>query len=181
MEKSISFKEINPSLIGKEHFDFYSKWYITAIRELLFFYDFNDDYRSLGRMLDPPIRPTDAQEAIEVLNSIGFIEKNSKGYYKPITRMITKDNAFRSVHWGNLVTSMMKLAIESVDRHGINERDISAVTLNLSEESMKIAKTEIAALRKKLLAISEHDKNQDTVYQCNFQIFPLSQQPVNKK
>jgi uncharacterized protein (TIGR02147 family) len=181
MEKIVSFRNINPSLIGKEHFDFYSKWYISAIRELLFFYNFDGDFRSLAKMLDPQIRPVEAQEAIEVLKSIGFIEKDEHGFYRPIIKTITKDAAFRSVHWGNLITSMLKLAIESVDRHTVDERDLSAVTINLSEESLKTAKAEISALRKKLLALSEHDQHQDTVYQCNFQLFPLSKNSRDKK
>lgn len=181
LERIISFKEINPSLIGKDQFDFYSKWYISAIRELLFFYDFDDDIRSLARMLNPPIRITEAQEAIDVLISIGFIKKNGQGYYKPVMQTITKDSAFKTVHWANLITSMLKLAIESVNRHTTDKRDLSAVTINLSEESLITAKAEISALRKKLLSLSEHDQKQNTVYQCNIQLFPLSQNLKEKK
>lgn len=181
MLRIMSFKEINPSIISQDHFEIYSKWYITAIRELLLFYDFNDDYRSLGRMLDPPIRPSEAQQAIKILLSTGFIKKNSDGFYKPVAQTITKDTAFRSVCWGNFVTSMMKLAMESVDRHDVEVRDISSVTVNLSEDSFEYAKAEIDALRKKLLALSEKDVKSFTVYQCNFQLFPLSQSSKEKE
>jgi uncharacterized protein (TIGR02147 family) len=181
MQKIISFKEVNPSLIGQKHFEFYSKWYITAIRELLMFYDFKDDYKSLGKMLNPPVRPAEALQAIEILLSFGFIEKDSKGFLRPVTKTITKDTAFRSVHWGNFVTSMMKLAIESVDRHDADIRDISAVTINLSQENFHLAKAHIEELRRRLLALAEQDNSDNTVYQCNIQLFPLSRSNKDSK
>jgi uncharacterized protein (TIGR02147 family) len=174
MQKIISFKEVNPSLIGQKQFEFYSKWYITAIRELLLFHDFKDDYKALGKMLSPSIRPTEAQQAVDILLSLGFIKKDSNGFFKPVTKTITKDTAFRSVHWGNFVTSMMKLAIESVDRHDADLRDISAVTINLSQENFQFAKAHIEELRRRLLALAEQDSSENTVFQCNIQLFPLS-------
>lgn len=71
--------------------------------------------------------------------------------------------------------AMMQLAQESVDRHTSQERDISAVTVGLSASAYAVARQEIALLRKRLLALSEQDTQVDKVYQCNFQLFPLSQ------
>lgn len=181
MQKIISFKEVNPSLIGQKQFEFYSKWYITAIRELLLFYDFKDDYKALGKMLNPSIRPNEAQQAVDILLSLGFVKKDSNGFLRPVTKTITKDTAFRSVHWGNFVTSMMKLAIESVDRHDADIRDISAVTINLSQENFQLAKAHIEELRRRLLALAEQDSSENTVFQCNIQIFPLSKSSKDSK
>ncbi|NLG17436.1 MAG: TIGR02147 family protein [Fibrobacter sp.] len=180
MQKIFSFKEINPALVQKEQFEFYSKWYISAIRELLLLYNFKDDYHELARKLDPPIKPAQAKQAIVVLLSIGFIKQNREGFYKPVERNISKSTAFRSVYWANFVTSMMNLAIESIDRHSSDVRDISSVTVNLSPEGFKTAKAEIDALRKRLLALSGMETKQFATYQCNFQLFPLTQ-PVREK
>ncbi len=173
--KMLTYKEVNPSLVNREQFEFYSNWYITAIRELLLTYEFSDNYQSLAKKLDPPIKAFEAKEAVKILISCGLVEKNAQGFYKPINKTITKDSAFRSIHWANFVTSMMKLAMESVDRHEKSQRDISSVTVGLSEQSLDVAREEIAELRKKLLALSEHDGCPQAVYQCNVQLFPLTQ------
>lgn len=175
LQKIFTFRGVDPAVIVADQFEFYSTWYITAIRELLFFHKFKDDYKLLAKMLNPPIRPSEAQHAVEVLLRLGFIGIGTDGYYKPLKQTITKDTAFRSTHWGNFMTSMMKLAQESIDRHDKEIRDISAVTVGLSYNSWMIAKNEIACLRNKLLALSEQDRRHAAVYQCNFQLFPLTQ------
>ncbi|MFP4164739.1 MAG: TIGR02147 family protein [Chitinispirillaceae bacterium] len=173
-QKMLGMKDVNKSLVSREQFEYFSSWYFTAIRELLLTYDFKDDYRLLARMLDPPITPSDAKNAIEVLRSLGLVRKNCEGYFKPVERTIIKDSAFKSVHWGNFISSMIRLAMESINRHEASQRDLSAVTMGFSAEKFENAKSEIAKLRKKLLALSEQDKNHEMVYQCNIQLFPLT-------
>lgn len=178
LQKILTFKGVDPAVIMPEQFEFYSKWYISAIRELLLFFRFRDDYKELAKTLNPPIRPAEAIHAVELLLSLGLIEKDNEGFLKPVKQTITKDSAFRSTHWGNYMSAMIKLALESIDRHEKEIRDISSVTIGLSPESWIIAKNEIACLRNKLLSLSEQDKKHSAVYQCNIQLFPLSQ--INK-
>jgi len=172
--KLLGFKDVEPLLVSKKKFDFYRHWYYTAIRELLLYIDFCGDYGALAALLEPVIRPTEVRQAIETLEAIGLITKDEKGCYRPVDRTVSKDSAFQSVHWRNFVTSMMKLAIESVDRFAAKERDISSVTIGLSESGWKIACNEVALLRKRLLALSERDSDSERIVQCNFQLFPLT-------
>jgi uncharacterized protein (TIGR02147 family) len=175
LQKIIAFKDIEPLLINKNQFDFYRTWYFTALRELLLYYRFDGDYATLSQLCDPPIKPTEARQAIETLISIGLIAENETGVLRPVDKTVSKDSAFQSVHWRNFVVAMMNLAIESVDRHKAEERDLSSVTVGLSETALAIARQEVALLRKRLLALSEQVAKPDKIYQCNFQIFPLTQ------
>lgn len=175
LQRIITFKGVDPDLILSGQFEFYSTWYITAIREILISFDFKDDYKVLAKMLNPPIKPAEAEQAIEILLRLGLIQTDKYGFYRPVKQTITKDASFKSTHWANFMTSMMKLAQESIDRHDKEKRDISSVTIGLSAESWMTAKNEIAYLRNKLLALSEKDKKHAAVYQCNIQLFPLSQ------
>lgn len=180
-QKMLSIRDVNKSLVNREQFEYFNYWYYTAIRELLFTYNFRDDYRSLARMLDPPIKPSEAKKAISVLDTLGLIKVNSQGYYKPVEKTLLKDAAFRSVHWGNFISSMIELGKESVERHKASQRDLSAVTIGLSPEKFEIARTEIAELRKRLLALSEQDDNHEAVYQCNIQLFPITKRRKGSK
>jgi uncharacterized protein (TIGR02147 family) len=54
------------------------------------------------------------------------------------------------------------------------ERDVSNLTFCASEATMRRIADEIAALRQKILAMSENDKHADRVYQWNMQLFPVS-------
>jgi uncharacterized protein (TIGR02147 family) len=175
LQKIIGFKDIEPLLVTKNQFDFYRTWYFTAIRELLLYYRFDGDFAALGALCDPPIKPAEARQAIDTLKSIGLVAENERGSLQPVDKTVSKDSTFQSVHWRNFVVAMMDLAIESVDRHKAEQRDLSSVTVGLSETALSIARQEVALLRKRLLALSEQVAKPDKIYQCNFQIFPLTQ------
>ena len=174
MEKMMSFKELNASIVNKDQFAFYSTWYVPAIRELLFCFDFKDDYKALAKKLCPSISQQQAKKAIEILKSLNFVKPNRNGRLKPCDPIIKKDPHFKSLHWANFMRANMELGIQALDRFKRESRDISAVTICLSKEGQDRASEEIAELRKKLIAISEQDKNRNNVFQCNIQLFPLA-------
>lgn len=174
MQKIIAHKGVQPKVIGKDQFDFYSRWYISAIRELLFVYDFSDDYSELAKMLMPKITKSEAKTAIHLLLEMNLIEKNSAGSLKPSAVTIKADTRFQIVHWANQMESKGNLGIEAITRFNRDERNISEVFVPLSEESYSSVVSEIETLRKRILALSAEDLKCNRVYQCNIQLFPLS-------
>ncbi len=173
-EKIIAHKGVKAHVIGKDQFDFYSRWYISAVRELLFIYNFNDDYAELAKMVIPKISKSEAKTAIQLLDQMELIKKNSRGYYKPTATTVRNESTFDIVHWANQMSNKGELGVEAISRFHRDERNISEVFAPLSEESYGKVVTEIESLRKKILAFSEEDRNSDRVYQCNIQLFPLS-------
>ena len=174
MERLMTFKELNTSVVSKDQFDFYSTWYIPAIRELLFVFDFKDDYKALAKKLRPSITLQQAKKAIHILQSLGFIKICHNGVLKPCTPIIKKDTRFKSLHWANYMRANMELGIQALDGVEKDMRDISAVTLCFSETGLRQASEEISELRKKLLTVSENDLKRDAVFQCTIQLFPLT-------
>ncbi len=161
--------------ISRERHEFYSQWWYSAIRELLNYYRFKDDYRALARRLDPSIGIQQAKEAVAVLKRLKMIERDDQGYYRQTASIITTgEQQEQSLNVTNFQIATMDLAKESLRRHRSDVRDISTLTLTLSPESVRFARTEIAALQKKLLALAEEDQEVDSVYQINFQMFPLT-------
>lgn len=175
-KKISSIKGIHSKIINKESFDLYNYWYITAIRELLFIYNFKDDYSALSKKLTPSIKIPEAKKAIKTLNALKLIKPNKNGFLKPSDPIILKDTGFKTVHWAKVIRAKSLLAYDAVYNFKKNERDLSEVYMPLSAEGFKEAQKEIETLRKKLLAISEKDKDRNQIFQCNFQLFPLSTQ-----
>ena len=173
-QKMLAFKEVRADMVGMDRLEFYSKWYHGAIRELLFFVPFRGDYAELARKLSPPIRQADARDSVALLERLGMVEPNGIGGFRSKDAVLKKDPGFPSVVMANFLKSNMELAIEALDRYSKEERDISALTISLSEEAFGKVKEDIRALRKKMLALTEVDVAPSKVYQCNFQFFPLS-------
>ncbi len=173
-EKIIAHKGVKAQVIGKDQFDFYSRWYISAVRELLFIYNFSEDYSELSKMLVPQITKSEAKMAIQLLEEMGLIKRNSAGNYKPTSTTVRNESKFDIVHWANQMSNKGELGVEAISRFPKEERNVSEVFAPLSEESYGKVVTEIESLRKKILAYSEEDRKSDRVYQCNIQLFPLS-------
>jgi len=68
----------------------------------------------------------------------------------------------------------MRMGMEAIDRYPHQERDISTMSVGISEESFKKIAEIIAGCRKAIANIAAADQNADCVYQVNFQVFPLS-------
>jgi uncharacterized protein (TIGR02147 family) len=172
--KILAFKESKPDLVERDQFEYFAEWYHAAVRELLFIVDFRSDWEDLARRLNPPLRPAQARQSVELLERLRLVRKDERGRYRPTASILKKDSSFRSLHLANFLKANMNLAIESLERHPKEERDISAITVALSEEDFRAAALEVQALRKRLLAMGERPCGGKKVYQCNFQLFPTT-------
>ena len=160
--------------VDASQYEYYSKWYYSAIRELLAINNFNDDYSAIAKTLNPSIRTEQAQKAISVLKKLGLIKKNENGYYKAVNKILTTGPDVKSLNIARYQQAMMDLAKEAIDRHPARHRDISTVTFSVSKETCDNIKAELIACRKRILAMVERSENEDRVCQLNMQLFPLS-------
>lgn len=180
-ERMMALRKLDAYQVQSSQFEFYSKWYYSAIRELIGLIRFKDDYAVLGRLLDPPIRPDQAEKAIKVLEGLKFIAKDEKGIYRQAQNHITTGSEVESLNVANYQIACMELAKEAIDRHEPANRDMSTLTLSLSKPAYEAMKEEIIAFRKKLLGLEKQFPNADRVYQLNTHFFPLSRIPGKVK
>ena len=75
----------------------------------------------------------------------------------------------------------MKLAWEAIHRFPRPERDMSTLTLGISEKTFGKIRELAADFRRKALLLAQEDKAADEVYQCNVQLFPLTRQDRKRK
>jgi uncharacterized protein (TIGR02147 family) len=174
LRRLVSLAQVKATVVGKEKFEFYSTWYIPAIRELLFFFDFCDDYPFLASKLAPAISIDEAVHSIEVLKSLDMIRTNTKGYLKPCDPIIKKDSSSASLYWLLYMQSNIELSEQAIKRFPKDKRNISACTASFSKEGFALASQKVDEFRATLLKLSEEDKHRDKVYQCNIQLFPLT-------
>jgi uncharacterized protein (TIGR02147 family) len=173
-EKLLSFKNTRFSLLLKDKYDLFNEWYYIAIRELLGHYSFKDDFEALARMVTPPILPREARNAIALLEKMKLIARDSRGFYKPTDALVTVGEDWQSIAIANFQKSTIQLAESAIDRFKPDERDISTLTVNMSQKKLNIVKEKIRLLRKEIMEIENMDRDNDTVFQINFQIFPMS-------
>jgi uncharacterized protein (TIGR02147 family) len=159
-------------------FEHYRCWYYKAIRELLAFYPFYPDeqyaYRNLATILRPAIKQKEASTAIKHMLKLGLLKKDESNRIVPTARFITTGDEVNSLFVRKFHEAMMEIAKESQDNFPPDKRDVSCLTVSISDEGFDIIKKEIQLFRKQLLEIVKRDDNPKNVFQINFQLFPLT-------
>ena len=72
---------------------------------------------------------------------------------------------------------MIQKGMESIERTAAAKRDISSLTIALSEEKFKEAKRRIQEFRRELNVLLSEGGKEEAIYQINFQIFNLTEVP----
>jgi uncharacterized protein (TIGR02147 family) len=154
--------------------EYHSRWYLPAIRELALAQHFRPDPEWIAAQLWPPIRVSEAKNALEILQKLEMLVPRAEGGLEPHTPLVTTGPETANLHVAQYHRTMMTLASESLERIPAASRDISSVTLCVGEDGLDLIKQAIIRFRRELLTLSELERTPRQVVQVNFQLFPLS-------
>lgn len=154
--------------------DYHSLWYLPAIRELAARDDFQDDPRWIGKTLIPAISAAEAKKGLARLTELGLLVRDAKGGLRQATEVVTTGSGPLGHQVVAYHRAMMERASESIDSVPRDEREISSLTLCVSQDVLMRLKGRIREFRKELLAMAELEGKPERVVQLNFQLFPLS-------
>jgi uncharacterized protein (TIGR02147 family) len=170
-------KSFNAKQLEESQYEHYSNWYYEAIRELLKYIEFNPKpryaYRNLGKMVCPAITESQARKAIKQLLKLGLVFQDKNSIIKQSEDFITTGDEVNSFFVRKFHETMISLAKESQDRFQPEVRDVSSVTMSISDDCFALIKKEIRQMRKRVMELVEMDNKPNNVYQLNFQFFPL--------
>jgi uncharacterized protein (TIGR02147 family) len=167
--------------MGDKKLQFFSKWYYPIIRELAAVVDFKDDYNLLARSCLPRITSQQAVNAVAYLLKAGFLQKNTDGDYIRTVPVISSGDEVKSVVLRNYHRQTLTQSIEALDTVGLENRDISSLTLSVSRKTFQAMKKELQDFRKRLLFMAKEDTNPEMVCLAGFQLLPRSRIVLKKK
>jgi uncharacterized protein (TIGR02147 family) len=179
-EQLLPYTNKTPVKVEEKNYEFYKKWYYSAIREILSFYKFNGDYAELAEMVYPPIKPSEAKKAVELLESLELIKKDENQEYILTARFLTTGEEWQSIAIRNYQDEVLQLARDALDKIPKDERDFSTLTVSLSKEGFDKIRQGLKQFRSQVFDTVEKDQNVDKVYQLNLQFFPISRQQEKK-
>ncbi|MDY6854378.1 MAG: TIGR02147 family protein [Thermodesulfobacteriota bacterium] len=167
-------------IIEKKSYEYFSKWYNPAIREIVLFGDRNFTSEEIASTLSPKITPREAERALNLLLELRLIEKDKDGLWQQSDLALSTGPEVMSIAVANFHREMLKLAAESLERYPANERDITGLTLRVNSGSMAEIKKRIARFRKELLEFAFDEEDTDQVIQISLQAFPLTKKDKRK-
>ena len=162
--------------LEKASYDYFSKWYYPVIREIIQLGNRRHTPLKIASLLEPNIKPKEAEKALKLLGELGLIRKDEDGCWEQCDKVVSTGPEVKSLVIANFHREMMKLGAKSIDRFPADQRDISGVTISTKKENMEEIKKKIAAFREEILELACSDNDDDQVVQINIQAFPLTRQ-----
>jgi uncharacterized protein (TIGR02147 family) len=175
-QELLSYKNSPVRTVNQDQYEFYNKWYYSAIRELVAIYPVKDDYQHLAKLLKPAIKPSEAKAALETLTRLGLIKKTGSGIYKRKDPVISSGETVKSFEVHNFQKAAMELAKTALERIPRDERELSTVTMSIDKSTYCMIRKKTAKLRAEIMELARSVKNPEQVYQLNLQLFPMSEQ-----
>ncbi len=152
---------------------YHSHWYIPAIFEMIACRGFVADPRWIAPRMRPSISEDEAAKALSVLRALRLVEENG-GTLTPVDPVLTTGREARRRAIAEYHRAMLESAKASIELVPSDERDISALTLCMSEGGLLRLKERIQEFRKELLSLAAENQDGEQVIQLNMQLFPLT-------
>ncbi|PLX81027.1 MAG: hypothetical protein C0616_06075 [Desulfuromonas sp.] len=160
--------------LRKAEYDYFSNWYVPAIREVAVWEGGRLTPSEMAQRLDPAITSKQAEKALGVLVELNLIEQDEQGRWQKKDAVVTTGAEVQSLCVANFHREMIPLGSQAIERFNAEERDISALTLTVSRDRLPALKKKIVAFRKELLEMARAEEGVDQVVQVNIQAFPLA-------
>jgi uncharacterized protein (TIGR02147 family) len=158
-----------------DQFEYYSEWYHCVVRELAAGLQADSiDYANLARRVYPAILPKQAKKSVALLLKLGFLYVNEQGLFGQASPFLTTDRETQSIAVRNFHDTMLNIAREALVNVPPESREISSLTMRISEAGFEKIKTRIQDFKEELMQIIRDDENVDRVYQADFLFFPVS-------
>ncbi len=174
-ERLLRFREYrNIHPLDAAQAEYHAQWYIPAIRELVAHPDFQEDPKWIAAKLRPRIAPAEAQSALSVLEQLGLLTRDEGGRLRQAERLVTTGAGPLGHQVASFHRAMLARASEAIDTVPREEREISSVTLCVSQAVLLDLKERIREFRREILQLAELEGQPERVVQLNFQLFPLT-------
>lgn len=167
--------KINPHpqmLLNSDAYEYYAKWYHSALFAILDVMDVSDDLSSVAKRIFPKVTIGKLNESIALLSRLGLIRKNDDGFWKPTKDSISSgpynnDELIREYQLQCFELSKEALLTPSKNPHVMN-----TLVFSLSKNAYKKLETELQAFKAKAHQIVAEDQEKaDGVYHMNIHLF----------
>jgi uncharacterized protein (TIGR02147 family) len=166
-------KEGSMEIVGEDQFDYYESWLNPVVREMA---------PQMGDATPAQIadkiafgtQTAEVKKALSLLQKVGLLKTGERGFEQAAKSITTGNLEIASLSVREMHRQMGELAVRALDEIPVKERDISGLTLGVSENAFFRISQEIADFRRRISSIVMEDSGENRVYRLNVQLFPLT-------
>ena len=167
-------------IIEGDSFRYFESWKNPVLRELAPAMP-GAKPLALAKACRPEVTAAEVSDSLNFLLKSNFLQKDENGNYVQTEKSITTGPmdvtplAVRGMH-----RQMGEFALDAIEGVSQDERHFSGLTLGVTRSAYDEIVQEIAAFRKKIIAIATRNDETDEVYRLNVQFFPMTKKSVKK-
>ena len=150
-----------------------AKWHYAAVYELVACTDFREDPEWISQTLHPNITTNEAQEALELLERVGMLKRDTQGTLNPQAPRLEALSGIQGLVMSRYQAAMLKLAHDSVYDVKEDDRLIMGFTTAVDAAKMPELKQRIEQFVGELFGHCSTE-DADKVVQFSLGLFPLS-------
>ena len=166
-------KEGSMEIVGEDQLFYYESWVTPVVREMA--PQMGDATPAkIAEKLAFDTQTAEVKKALSLLQKVGLLRKSERGYEQAAKSITTGNLEVARLSVREMHRQMGELAVRALDEIPMNERDISGLTLGVSENAFYRISQEIADFRRRISSIVMEDTGENRVYRLNVQLFPLT-------
>ncbi len=180
-EKTLYFERIQKSMRGKSskafeilqsQYNYFSQWYMVAIREMISLNDFKEDHNYIIKKLKFKVTRKELEQAIYDLLNLGLIQRNTDGKLVLSSSFVTfTDSSMNYTVVNKLHAQFLDRAKEALDEIDYQNRSASCVVLATDKDNFQQIREEIKAFREHILnKYGSENKKVDCVLNIGIQL-----------
>lgn len=157
-----------------EVFQYLSKWYYVAIREMVTLDEFCLDPKWIQKRLNFKLSLIECEQAISFLTNNGFITSGENGKFQVNEKNLDCRSDFYRPSLAAFHKQMFDLASQAIEKVPRNERYIGGITFPIARQDFEEVRKIVDEAIEKINAISKKPNQTTDVYQIEIATFPLT-------
>lgn len=150
-------------------------WYYPAIVELAHLTNFQENPQWIASELGDRISSREVRDALQVVESIGLLQRNKTGKLVPGHAALTTGPEAVTLAAYSYHKQILNLAQDAINTQAPDEREFAAITMAVTATQIAKLKEMIHNFRRTVVNyLSTPDESADAVYQLGIQLFALS-------
>lgn len=180
-ERLDALREVTIRQIPSSCANFYAHWKHSTLRALAGILPETGDGSGLGRHCLPPLSGQEACESVAFLEKSGLLQRDEWGRLQPAEAHVAPAPEVPRETLRRWHDQVLALAGESLDRISSDRRDVSTLTVALSQTDFQTVSEWIAEFRRSIQALATASRQPDRVVQACVQMIPVSKASRKRK
>ena len=159
-------------ILNEDAYEYYNHWYNSVLFTALEVVDVSDDLEPIQKLIFPKVSVGTLKRSLELLERLGFVRKNEKGFWKSCRESVSSGAYNNSDLVRQYQLQCFELSKQALLANNDNPSDMGTFTFSVSDDAFKAIAKEIQGMKARVRKIIAQDRKKATgVHQLNIHLF----------